>query len=499
MHEHYRRNWQGTGFKAQLTAPSKGDALLYHRYLEEFGGVSSAVLISPPDQREGHEDTEDVDDRLRRPDVNAFWQRMMTRHGSEKQYQDSLIERFKGGGDPEILIVVDKLLTGFDAPRNTVLYITRSLKEHALLQAIARVNRLYEGKEFGYILDYFGVLKKLGEAMDMFGSFEGEFDEEDVAHAVVDVLQELKALPQQHTDVWQVFHGVANKHDRQAMVEAVADADERERFYGRLRRFARTMQLAMSCAAFLEQTEAHKVRRYKEDLKYFVDLRVSIARQYGEKVDFGQYQERIQKLLDVHVKAGGVEVVVDPVSIFDKDAFQRELDGLESDRSKALTIANRVKAAIHEHMGEDPAFYQRFSDLLRKAIDEFWQQRLDDAAFLARVREIERSVRDRSGDDVPVSLEGRGVAKAFFGIVVQRVPVEATPDQMADLALKIEAAVESLRIVNWTESPDRQNQMRTAIEDALFAWSAELGGQIPFEVIDEVIESCLDVARIRLP
>lgn len=499
VHEHYRRNWQGTGFKAQLTAPSKGDALLYHRYLEEFGSVSSAVLISPPDQREGHEDIEEVDDRLRRPDVNKFWALMMKRYGSEKQYQDSLIERFKGGGDPEILIVVDKLLTGFDAPRNTVLYITRSLKEHTLLQAIARVNRLYEGKDFGYILDYFGVLKKLGEAMDMFGSFEGEFEDGDVANAVVDVLAELQGLPQHHTDVWQVFQSVGNKHDRQAMVEAVADPVERERFYERLRRFARTMQLAMSCAAFLEQTDPKLVRRYKEDLKYFVDLRVSIARQYAEKVDFGQYQERIQKLLDVHVKAGQVEVVVEPVSIFDKDAFQRELDDLESERSKALTIAHRVKAAIHEHMGEDPAFYQRFSDLLKKAIEEFRQERLDDAAFLARVREIEGSVRDRSGDDVPSSLEGRGVAKAFFGILGQRVQLQVTPDQVAELALRIEAAIQGLRIVNWTESVDRQNQMRTAIEDGLFAWGQEHGGTIPFEVVDEIIEACLDVARVRLP
>ena len=82
----------------------------------------------------------------------------MAKHGSEDQYNKNLINGFKNGDEPEIIIVVDKLLTGFDAPRNTVLYLTRQLKDHTLLQAIARVNRLYEGKDFGYIIDYRGVL-----------------------------------------------------------------------------------------------------------------------------------------------------------------------------------------------------------------------------------------------------------------------------------------------------------------------------------------------------
>ena len=89
---------------------------------------------------------------------------MMKRYGDAEAYETQIINAFKHGIDPEILIVVSKLLTGFDAPRNTVLYLTRNLKEHTLLQAIARVNRLYDDdegtqpKEFGYIIDYAGVL-----------------------------------------------------------------------------------------------------------------------------------------------------------------------------------------------------------------------------------------------------------------------------------------------------------------------------------------------------
>ena len=142
--EHYRASWQGTGFKAQLVAPSKTTALKYHEYLVEIGHVSSAVVISSPDVREGFEET----DEEPADEVVKFWQKMMRRYGNEDEYNKQIINQFKFGDEPEILIVVDKLRTGFDAPRNTVLYLCRMLREHNLLQAIARVNRLHDKKRF---------------------------------------------------------------------------------------------------------------------------------------------------------------------------------------------------------------------------------------------------------------------------------------------------------------------------------------------------------------
>jgi type I restriction enzyme, R subunit len=156
---HFQTNFQErTPFKGQLVAPSKADALLYKRFLDEFGIVTSEVLISAPDTREGHMDVDEVDDTANRPSVLDFWERTMKRFGSEGTYRKDVIGRFKKAEHPEIIIVVDMLLTGFDAPRNTVLYLTRPLKEHTLLQAIARVNRVHEGKDYGLIVDYYGVL-----------------------------------------------------------------------------------------------------------------------------------------------------------------------------------------------------------------------------------------------------------------------------------------------------------------------------------------------------
>src|SRR5207302_9323783 len=115
-----------------------------------------------------------------------------------KDYNKQLINAFSKGDRPEIIIVVDKLLTGFDAPRNTVLYLTRKLKDHTLLQAIARVNRLHEGKEFGYILDYYGVLQNLDKALDLYGQL-ADFDESDLKGTVTDVSAEIARLPHRHT------------------------------------------------------------------------------------------------------------------------------------------------------------------------------------------------------------------------------------------------------------------------------------------------------------
>ena len=131
-------------------------------------------------------------------EVMGFWKTVLDKYGSERQYNKQVINAFKNADHPEIIIVVDKLLTGFDAPRNTVLYLTSILKENTLLQAIARVNRLYEGKEFGYILDYRGVLENLDHALDLYTALP-EFDGKEIEDILTDVSLHIKSLHEKHT------------------------------------------------------------------------------------------------------------------------------------------------------------------------------------------------------------------------------------------------------------------------------------------------------------
>lgn len=498
--EHFSRTFSGTGLKGQLVTPSKADALLYKKYLDEFGLVSSEVLISPPDDREGHDEINVVRDGSDRPNVNDFWKQMMARFGDESRYQKSLIQAFKTAEQPEIIIVVDKLLVGFDAPRNAVLYLTRKLEGHNLLQAIARVNRLYDGKDHGLIVDYRGVLRRLGEALDLYSSFAGEYDEADIAHAVQDIAQETGKLPQRHSDLWDVFRGVANKQDAEAMEQALEPDELREQYYERLSAFARTLQVALSSAEFLDRTEPRKLDRWRNDLRYFMALRASVQRRFAEAVDFKQYRARIQKLLDTHVGAGGVDVVVEPVSIFDRERFQHELDQLGTAASKAYTIANRVKRAITERMDEDPVFYERFSKLLEDAIQRFRQQRLDDAGFLAEVENIRDRVRDHTDDDVPEPLRHHDVARAYFGLLNRRLEtLGAKRDAVAELALAVDRIIESLRIVHWAHNADQINRMRNALDEELYAFRERHFVHMDWGLMDDLIESLLGVARAQRP
>ena len=191
--------------------------------------------------------------------------------------------------------MVDKLLVGFDAPRNTILYLTRKLKDHALLQAIARVNRLCDGKEFGYILDYRGVLENLDHALDLYSNLP-EFDAEDLKGILTDVGVETQTLPQKHSLLWDTFKEVKNKQDEEEYELLLADESQRTKFYERLSVFSKTLAIALSSVKFLEETETEKLSRYRTDLKFFSKLRAAVRRRYAEVVDFGEYEPKIQKL-----------------------------------------------------------------------------------------------------------------------------------------------------------------------------------------------------------
>ncbi len=490
---HYRDHWQGTGFKGQLVAQDKEHALMFRDYLEEIGFVNAEVLISGPDEREGETDIHSENKEA----AQRFWKVMMSKYGSEKEYNKQLINAFKYGDDLEIIIVVDKLLTGFDAPRNTVLYLTRSLKEHSLLQAIARVNRLYEGKDFGYIIDYAGVLGNLNDALDLYRKLP-EFDAEDLKDILTDIATEVQKLSQTHTVLWDTFKEINNKNDVEEYEQFLADQEMRDRFYDRLTAYSKTLSVALASVKFLEETPSHDMSQYKGDLKFFTKLRTSVKRRYAETLNFSEYEPKIQKLLDMHVGTDETEQITPLVNIFDKRAFAEEVAKLESVSAKADTIAHRTSRTIYERMGEDPVFYQRFSDMLQRIIDDYRQRRIDENGYLNQVTDLMNSVINRTGDEIPSGLEGREIAKAYFGIVNQNLE-EIIPDEetLAEIALAIDEIIERNRIVQWIDNEDVKNKMSIEIEDWLFEFADKHNFELNFGSIDEIIKRCVGVAMVR--
>lgn len=497
--EHYKQNWQGTGFKAQLAAPTKATALKYLEYLAEFGGLTSDVIISGPDTREEQEEVEEVDTE----EVLAFWKKMMAKYGNEKKYNDTIINKFKHGPEPEILIVVSKLLTGFDAPRNTVFYLCKKLVEHNLLQAIARVNRLYEGKDFGYILDYYGVLQQLGKAMDLYAALP-DFEKDELAGTVTDVADEIAKLPQRHSELWDVFSGVKNRQDEEEYEQWLAEPERRERFYEKLCAYHRTLGVALSTMEFQRDTPDAQLTRYKKDLAFFLNLRAAVKRRYAEEIDYKEYEEKVKKLVDTHVKAEGVQQITAPVNIFEREAFEAEVERLQTPAAKADTIAHRTQKTIHEKMEEDPVFYRKFSKILQDAIDAYRAQRISEAEYLERAESVKEAVLNRKGDDLPDMLQDRGPAQAFYGVVSEvfkgvALKEDAPPYLAAEVALKIDDAVQRNMEVDWDRKSDVQNRMRNEIDDVLYDVKGEQGIALQPEDMDSIVERSIEIAKVRYP
>lgn len=497
--QHFEHKYKGTGFKGQLTVPSKAIALKYKKYLDELGMVTSEVVISAPDTREGNDDIYEENSS----EVNQFWKRMMDRFGNESEYNAQIINQFKNAPEPELLIVVDKLLTGFDAPKNSVLYIARSLKEHGLLQAIARVNRLAEGKDYGEIIDYYGLLTELDEALLTYSNI-GDFDEEDIQDALVSAQEEIKKLPQLHSDLWEIFNGI-NKYDIEAYEQHLKYEDDRDKFYDKLSQYSKVLQLALGNFKFLEETPEKKIVTYKNDLKFFLNLRVSLKSRYAESIDRKEYEAKIQKLIDTYVTSDEIIQVTEPVDIFDTEKFKAEVEKKVSTRSKADTIAYRISRTISEKWDDDPIFYKKLSELLKEAIAKYSKQIMDEAerlkndnAYLNRVTEILTMARTRTGDDIPISILNNEVAKAFYGVVFEKIKkYDATKDSAAELALKIDKIILDNQYVDWIKNTDLQNKIINDIEDVLFEFKDTNKIDITFDDIDFIIDESMKIAKRR--
>ncbi|MBU2622558.1 MAG: HsdR family type I site-specific deoxyribonuclease [Proteobacteria bacterium] len=500
--EHFRTAWQGTGFKAQLVAPGKAAALKYHEHLKDVGFVTSEVLISPPDTREGYEET-DEDPKI---EVVKFWQKMMKRYGNEEDYNKQIINRFKFGPEPEILIVVSKLLTGFDAPRNIVIYLCKDLKEHSLLQAIARVNRLYEDKEYGFVVDYVGLLGELDKALTMYGAFEG-FDEKDLAGTLTSVNAEVKRLPQHYSDLWDLFKTVKNSYDEEAYEVLLADDAVREEFYRRLSEYCKTLGIALSTESFIMGIDETKLLRYKADLKRFQNLKASVKLRYAEAIDYRDYEPKIRKLLDTHIQANEVIQLNEPVNIFDTNRFSmvKEEQGVygKTTAAKADAIAYATRKVITEKMDEDPAFYEKFSKLIQKAIEDFRAKRMSDLDYLNQVMEIRNRVVTRHHDDMPEKLSGNEDAMAYYGVLKPFFEEHSlTPESRDSIAADTALAVHSILTRHWKvqfwDDDDAKNQAINDIDDYLFdGVIGKMGIEMSEEQMDALIEKAMQVARSR--
>jgi len=501
--KHYTKNWQGGIFKAQLAVPRIETAIRYQKYFEEQTDpelkINTAVVFTPPDSRQDYEDVWKETSN----EAKVYWHSLMEKFNGQEEYERYTINKFKDEGtEVELIIVVSKLLTGFDAPRNTILYLAKPLHSHNLLQAIARVNRLFSGKEHGHIIDYVGILGKLDEALTSYAAFE-DFDEEDLTNTIVDVSEEIRKVPIHHADVWDCFKGVYNKKDIESLERHLAPKDLRDEFYEALSRFARTLQTALASNEFYIEFSEEQIEFYKHELKLFVKLKVSLQNRYAEVVSYKEYEPRVKKLLDTYVQADDVVVITKELNIFNKQMVNEAMEEYgKTPASKADFIAHKMKKVISENIEKDEAFYKKFSELIEEAIRSFQENRISETEYLQEVLNIREQFEKGYLEDIPQTLINKPEARAFFGVLTEvfensfgkEVAIQQK-DLLANIGIDISKIIEELIIRDWKKNIDVIKNMENEVEDYLMSHRKSLGVNITFDDLDVILEKCLKVAK----
>lgn len=486
---HFKENFKDLdlGLKGQLATDSKRSAIRYKKALDATGLVTSAVIISAPDTREGHSEVDEAE----LPEVLQWWKDNVK--GDLDDYERDVIEDFGTEGRPDLLIVVDKLLTGFDEPRNAVLYIDKKLEQHNLIQAIARVNRLHEQKKYGLLIDYRGILKELDTALTEYQNLaeqtQGGFDIEDIENLYTNVSTEYKRLPALHASLWGIFSPVKNRSDieqyRQLLVPHIADQAEgeavdrnqktREDFYEALTAFGMCLRVALGSRSFYEDpsiTEA-QIATYKRDLKFFTNLRKIVKQDAQETVDFSAYEDQIRKLVDRYVIAEDVQNV-DGVLIVNDLGKQASPESWtpEKTRNETDIIRSRIRKTIEQELADDPYGQLYFSELLRQAIAEASSQFEHPFKQFVLFKELEEKLLDRKVADTPEALANRQHAAAYFGVM----RIELGDDLVmcehqksyVDASLDIERAVNDAVAENSLNPQNIEAAIRKSILPTLF-------------------------------
>lgn len=502
--EHFADNIQGTGFKGQLVAPNKTTAIKYREYLKEIGKVSCEVLISAPDTRENYEDAFEENEDV----VLKFYKAMMSKYGKQSNYEKSVISAFKKQDQPEIIIVVDKLLTGFDAPNNQVLYVTRALREHTLLQAIARVNRVAPGKEYGFIIDYFGNLENLDNALNTYSGL-AEFDQDELSGTIININKEIEKLPQSHSELWDLFKTIKNKYDAEAYSELLSDESIRHSFYEKLSAFVRLFKLAMASIEFNDNKNEKIIDKYKKDSKFFLQLRIDVKRRYNDDIDISAFESQIQKLIDKHISTEGeILKITELVNIFDKEKREEEVEKILGKAAKADHIATRTDKAINVKMNEDPIFYKTLSSLIREAISDYHQHRIDEALYLKKVKEYENQFLTGKQKNIPKAIQEHPNAIAFYNLITKVLENSfvntAEPTEVSALtALEIENCIKETvfenetLIIDWQTNIEIEKKIKNNLDDLLFEKQQQYDVYFSFDKIDELIEEVIKIAKLK--
>ena len=459
--EHYRKNFEPDGFKAQVATCSQKAAGMYYSELSKHFPDRVALLISDPSSKD-----------------SDLWE--LKRPFDD---EEAVIDQFKNESANRLafIVVMNKYLTGFDAPLERVLYLDKPLKEHNLLQAIARVNRPLpeHDKQWGLIVDYWGISGFLDKALAMFSDdiqVDQVMERRDAEHT-------FQTLKQRRADVFAMFPDNLDKTNVEPWVLALGHEDTRTIFQARHRAFYKALEQLLPDERALS---------YLGDFAWLRRVRREMVAQYSiEDTELPDCSQRVRELINRHVKGEHVRTLLEPIEIM-SDRFSEEVKKLHSPRSKASRMEHAIAKTVTVHLHEDPVFYESVKDRLERIIRERRDQRIDDTEEFRLLM----SVRDDIVTGKRVKAESLGIqedAVPFYGLLEQGLAKDAY-DSSRTAGLS-KAVLDSLRqeaVIDWVSKEDVQREMRRKVKREL-----RLAG-IKGEKLEELTTSIMDLARVRL-
>jgi len=449
--KHYESFIQPNGFKAQIVTVSRQSAVTYKKILDQLNAPESAVVISVD-----HNDLPE-----------------MKQHRRTKSEEENLISRFLDKKDSlSFLIVCDKLLTGFDAPIEQVMYLDKSLKEHNLLQAIARVNRTERKKTYGLIIDYYGVSNFLNEALII-------FNDKDVKGALTPLTDELTRLQSRHRAVMRFFNNV-DMNDLEACVKILEPEDIRLEFDISFKKFSESMDMLMPSPL---------AKPYYPDLKKLGKIRNYARNRYrDEDLNLLGCGEKVKSLINDTIKTSGILVLHKPVSIISKN-FDEVIKSLKTDDARASEMEHAIRYEIRVKYDENPIFYHSVKEKLDQIIKLKEHNRLE----LSKVIEqLGNTIEDiRNINETAKKLGFTPTEYAYHELIKDSFKIKE--DQLDKLTKEVVSSLQELStIVDWKIRDDIQRRMRKKIKEVLINYS------YPTNKLDEITGDLIQLTKNRM-
>ena len=505
LYEHFISYVKPKGFKAMLTCSSRVAAVEMFYLLNSLDGITPAVVITPNSAKEGEDEVNTNETKKRIGDFFAKEIDPLYKNNYEA-YEDWVTNEFVDPeGDINLLIVKDKLLTGFDAPPAAVLYVDKKLQDHTLLQAIARVNRVFDNKDFGLIVDYIGIFKKLNSALDLYAdstSGMDGFNSKEIENAIFSVSEQKSKLEELHKSLWKIFEGIdRNESKPNVWQERLREYEIRTQFYEALSAYAKLVDLMYSSYDFFEAVGFDKAESYKKDYIFFKKLKDSVALRFNDRVDFSKYEDGVRQLLNTYVTAEDAKILIEPLDILNKDKMEEQMAILGTKEAKADAIQSRQVEVLESDRYDDPIKYLSFMERINKTLEEYMKER-DSEKYLSSMEEIADDYRNgRSNATYPQNIIHDSQAKSFYGSVCSGLKKSIGSadgyenEATGFLALQIKDIVAQNAKRDWRDNVIVHRNIKKMLDDALFDYMEDNKLDWSLDTIDIIIDEIMLTAK----